>query len=61
VLIVFSIVATGNHFWLDAVLGATTAAVSLGVAWLIESVHPTLPDSARRRLHLAPVGSPTTQ
>jgi PAP2 superfamily protein len=54
-LIVFSIVATGNHFWLDAVLGASTAVIALGTAWLIESWHPTLPDSARRRMHLAPV------
>jgi PAP2 superfamily len=54
-LIVFSIVATGNHFWLDAVFGATTALISLGLAWVIESRHPTLPNSARRRLRLAPV------
>jgi PAP2 superfamily len=53
-LIVFSIVATGNHFWLDAVLGASTAVIALATAWLIESRHPTLPDSARRRMHLAP-------
>ena len=50
-LIVFSIVATGNHFWIDAVLGGYLAA-SPGLAWLIESWHPTLPDSARVRLHL---------
>jgi hypothetical protein len=57
VLIVFSIVATGNHFWLDAMLGATTAMIALGVAWVIEARFPSLPDSARQRLHLAPVGS----
>ena len=56
-LIVFSIVATANHFWMDAILGATTAAVALGVAWLIERGHPTLPNSARRRLRLQPVPS----
>jgi len=60
VLIVFSIVATGNHFWTDAVLGATTAVISLGVAWLIERYHPTLPDSARVRMHLEPA-EPHTQ
>jgi hypothetical protein len=54
-LIVFSIVATANHFWLDAILGATTALVALAVAWLIERARPTLPNSARRRLRLAPV------
>ncbi|MGN6380210.1 MAG: phosphatase PAP2 family protein [Gaiellales bacterium] len=59
VLIVFSIVATGNHFWLDALLGATTALIALGAAWLIERLHPTLPNSARRRMRLAPVASST--
>ncbi len=61
-LIIFSIVATANHFWIDAILGALTAAVALSCAWVIERYHPTLPDSARLRLHLRPVGrsSPTT-
>src|SRR5690242_19374199 len=31
VLIVFSIVATGNHFWFDAFLGAVLALVALGI------------------------------
>jgi hypothetical protein len=53
-LIVFSIVATGNHFWLDAILGACLAGVALGVAWTIERFHPTLPSSARHRLRLDP-------
>jgi hypothetical protein len=57
-LIVFSIVATANHFWLDAILGALLAVTSLGVAWLIERWRPTLPPSARRRLHLATGPSP---
>jgi len=51
-LIVFSIVATGNHFWLDAILGACLAFVALGAAWTIERFHPTLPASARHRLRL---------
>jgi len=54
VLIVFSIVATANHFWLDAFLGALLAVVALGVAWTIERYHPTLPKSARQRLRLEP-------
>jgi len=54
-LIVFAIVATGNHFWFDAVTGASAALISLGAAWLIERWHPTLPASARRRLHLQDV------
>ena len=53
-LIVFSIVATGNHFWLDAILGACLAGVALAVAWTIERFHPTLPASARHRLRLDP-------
>jgi hypothetical protein len=53
-LIVFSIVATGNHFWLDAILGAGLAGVALSVAWTIERFHPTLPASARHRLRLDP-------
>ncbi len=52
VLIVFSIVATGNHFWTDAFLGACLACVALTGAWLIERVRPTLPQSARIRLRL---------
>jgi len=51
-LIVFSIVATANHFWLDAILGALLPATALGVAWLIERRRPTLRPSARRRWHL---------
>ncbi len=51
-LIVFSIVATANHFWLDAILGALLAATALGIALLIERWRPSLPPSTRRRLHL---------
>ena len=51
-LIVFSIVATGNHFWTDAVLGAVVASIALGAAWLIERRWPSLPESARKRLHI---------
>ena len=39
-LIVFSIIATANHFWLDAILGGVLAAVALSTAWLIERVPP---------------------
>jgi PAP2 superfamily protein len=52
VLIVFSIVATGNHFWTDAFLGACLAAIALSGAWLIERFRPTLPQSARVRMRL---------
>lgn len=55
-LIIFSIVATANHFWMDAILGACTAAIALSTAWVIERYHPSLPDSARMRMHLRPVG-----
>ncbi len=56
-LIIFSIVATGNHFWLDAIMGALTASVALTTAWVIERYHPTLPASARERMHLPPAGT----
>jgi hypothetical protein len=32
--------------------------IALAVAWVIERQFPSLPDSARQRMHLAPVGSP---
>ena len=51
-LIVFSIIATANHFWLDAILGGLLAAVALSAAWLIERYRPTLPRSARVRMRL---------
>ena len=51
-LIVFSIVATGNHFWTDAFLGGVLACVALGSAWLIERVRPTLPHHTRVRMRL---------
>ena len=51
-LIVFSIIATANHFWLDAILGGLLAAVALSTAWLIERYRPTLPRSARVRMRL---------
>ena len=53
-LIIFSIVATGNHFWLDAILGACVAVIAFAIARAIEKVRPTLPASARRRLRLDP-------
>jgi hypothetical protein len=52
-VIVFSIVATANHFILDAVFGAATAAVAFVVAREIERRRATLPVPARRRLGLA--------
>jgi hypothetical protein len=53
-LIVFSIIATANHFWLDAILGGLLAAVALSAAWMIERYRPTLPRSARIRMRLEP-------
>jgi hypothetical protein len=58
-LIVFSIVATGNHFWTDAVLGAIVATIATGAAWLVERRWPSLPESARRRLRIEPAGEPS--
>jgi hypothetical protein len=39
-LMTFVVVASGNHFWLDAVLGLATAALAVGVALLLARVNP---------------------
>jgi hypothetical protein len=39
-LMTFVVVASGNHFWLDAVLGLATAALAVGVATLLARVNP---------------------
>lgn len=39
-LMTYVVVASGNHFWLDAALGAAVAAAALGVAFLLARVHP---------------------
>jgi hypothetical protein len=54
-LIVFSIVATANHFWFDAITGAGVGVLALSVAWAIERHRPTLPAATRRRLRLPAV------
>lgn len=47
----YIVVATGNHYWIDALFGAMTAAAAAGIAVLIGRVHPDWafrggPDSA---------------
>ena len=39
-LITFVVVATGNHFWLDAVFGAVTAAIAMGIAAALARLRP---------------------
>jgi hypothetical protein len=39
-LMTFVVVASGNHFWLDAVLGLATAALATGAAMLLARVNP---------------------
>jgi PAP2 superfamily len=39
-LMTFVVVASGNHFWLDAVLGLLTAALATGVAMLLARLNP---------------------
>jgi hypothetical protein len=39
-LITFVVVATGNHFWIDAFFGAVVAAAAFGVAILLARVRP---------------------
>ena len=39
-LMTYVVVASGNHFWLDAVLGLLTAALAVGVAMLLARINP---------------------
>ena len=39
-LMTFVVVASGNHFWLDAVLGLLTAALATGTAMLLGRLNP---------------------
>jgi PAP2 superfamily len=39
-LMTYVVVASGNHFWLDAVFGAVSAALAVGVAVLLGRVRP---------------------
>ncbi len=39
-LMTFVVVASGNHFWLDAVFGLLTAALAIGVAMLLARLNP---------------------
>jgi PAP2 superfamily protein len=39
-LMTYVVIASGNHFWLDAVLGLVTAALAVGVATLLARVNP---------------------
>jgi hypothetical protein len=37
------------------------ASIAFGAAWLIERRWPTLPESARRRLHIQPEDEPAVE
>jgi hypothetical protein len=39
-LMTFVVVASGNHFWLDAVFGLITAALATGIAMLLARLNP---------------------
>ena len=39
-LMTYVVVASGNHFWLDALLGAAAAAAAAGIATLLARIHP---------------------
>jgi membrane-associated phospholipid phosphatase len=39
-LMTYVVVASGNHFWLDAVLGLLTAAAAVGIAILLARLNP---------------------
>lgn len=48
-LMTYVVVASGNHFWLDAVLGLATAAAAAGVAMLLARLNPEWSLGPRRR------------
>jgi membrane-associated phospholipid phosphatase len=58
VLVVFSIVATGNHFLLDAAAGAAVLGIAFPTVVLAERRWPVL---RGRRLHRAPADSPLSR
>src|SRR5262249_51753095 len=39
-LMTYVVIASGNHFWLDAMLGLLTAALAVGVATLLARLNP---------------------
>jgi PAP2 superfamily len=47
-LMTYVVLASGNHFWLDAVFGLVTAALAVGVAVLLARLNP---DWSFRRVH----------
>jgi membrane-associated phospholipid phosphatase len=47
-LITFVVMATGNHFWLDAVFGAFTAAAAAGIATLLARLRADWSFGSRR-------------
>jgi hypothetical protein len=48
-LMTYVVIASGNHFWLDAVFGLATAALAAGVATLLGRVNPAWSFRPRRR------------
>jgi PAP2 superfamily len=47
-LMTYVVIASGNHFWLDAVFGVATAALAAGVAVLLARLNPDWSFGARR-------------
>ena len=54
-LMTYVVVASGNHFWLDAALGAVCAALGVGVAILLAKLRPAWAFRAEPELAPAPV------
>jgi len=58
-LMTYVVVASGNHFWLDAVFGAVTAAAAAAAAVLLGRLRPEWAFSpAAKRLHVGRPDSP---
>jgi membrane-associated phospholipid phosphatase len=56
-LMTYIVVASGNHFWLDALFGAMCAAAAAGVAYLLGRLHPDWAFKREPNAKPAPVDS----
>jgi hypothetical protein len=57
-LMTYVVVASGNHFWLDAAFGLMTAAAAVGVALLLARLNPDWSFGSLRTGARLPVGEP---
>jgi hypothetical protein len=60
-LMTYVVVASGNHFWLDAAFGLATAALAVGTATLLGRLNPAWAFQATDRASAAPEIEPEPQ